>query len=47
MKNSRVVFNFPDKDKHDPVGYKEINCDLISDVKMYLTRKARYVARGQ
>ena len=33
-----------DKGNHVPVGYKEINCHLIFNVKMYLTRKARYVS---
>ena len=44
MKNSRVVFNFLDQDNHVLVGYKDITCNLIFDVKMNLTRKARYVA---
>ena len=36
MKNSRVTFNFLDKDDHAPVGYKKITCCLIFYVKMYL-----------
>ena len=35
-----------DKDTSVPVGYIEIMCHLIFDVKMDLTRKARYVAGG-
>jgi hypothetical protein len=29
-----------------PVGYKEIKCHMIFDVKMDFTRKARFVAGG-
>ena len=46
MKNSRFAFNFLDKEDHDPVGYKEIICHLIYDVKIDLIRKSRYVAGG-
>ena len=46
MKNSRVTLNFLDRYDHVPVGYKEITCHFIFDVKMDLTRKARYVAGG-
>ena len=46
MKNSRVVFNFLDQDNHVLVGYKDITCNLIFDVKMNLTSKFRYVAGG-
>ena len=46
MKNSRFVFNVLDKDYHVLVGYKDITCRLIFDVKMDLTRKVRYVAGG-
>ena len=46
MKNSRIAFEILDKDASIPVGYKEITCHLVFDVKMDLTRKARYVAGG-
>ena len=46
MKNSRVAFNFLDRYNHALVGYKEITCHLMFDIKMELTRKARYVAGG-
>ena len=46
MKNSRVAFNFLDRYNHALVGYKEITCHLIFDVKMDPTRKARYLAGG-
>ena len=34
----------PDAADQPPIGYTEITCHLIVDVKMDLTRKARYVA---
>ena len=46
MKNSRIDFNFLDRDNHAPVGYKDISFRLIFDDKMDLTRKARYVSGG-
>ena len=46
MKNSRIAFQFLDIDDSPPLGYTEITCRLIFDVKMDLARKARYVAGG-
>ena len=46
MENSRVAFNLLGVDDGPPVGFKEITCHMIFDVKMDLTRKARYVAGG-
>ena len=46
MKNSRVAFQLLGRDERPPVGFKEITCHLVFDVKMDLTRKARYVAGG-
>ncbi len=46
MANVKVAFKFKHKDDAPPVGYKEIRCHLIFYVKMDLTRKARFVARG-
>ena len=46
MKKSRVAFDLIDKEDHDPVGYKEVTCHQIFDIKMNLTRKYRYVAIG-
>ena len=46
MKNLRIASEVLDKDASVPVGYKEIMCHLIFEVKMNLTRKARYVAGG-
>jgi hypothetical protein len=45
MKNVMPEFEFPDDDKV-PIGYTEIDCHMIFDVKMDLTRKACYVAGG-
>ena len=46
MKNSIVAFNLLDRENYALVGYKEMTCHLIFDVKMDLTRKARYEAGG-
>ena len=45
MKNVMPAFEFRDDDKM-PIGYKEIGCHMIFDVKMDLTRKSRLVSRG-
>ena len=46
MNNSRIAFQVLDIDDHPPIGYIEITCHLIFDVKMDLTRQARYLAGG-
>ena len=46
MKNSMLNFNYLDKGNHAPLGYKELTCHLIYDVKIDFTRKYRYVAGG-
>ena len=46
MKNSMFTFNYLDRGNNAPLGYKEITCHLISDVKIDFIRKARYVAGG-
>ena len=46
MANSRIAFEVLEEGDRPPVGYTEITCHLIFDVKMDLTRKARYVAGG-
>ena len=43
MKNVKPAFEFRNDDKM-PIGYKEIGCHMIFDVKIYLTRKIRLVA---
>jgi Reverse transcriptase (RNA-dependent DNA polymerase) len=45
MKNVMAAFEFKDDDKV-PTGYKKIDCHIIFDVKVDLTRKARLVAGG-
>lgn len=46
MQNVNVAFDILDSKKDIPVGYKEIKCHIIFDIKMDLTRKARLVAGG-
>ena len=45
-KNSRVAFKLLERGQPPPVGFKEITCHLIFDLKLDMTRKARYVAGG-
>lgn len=46
MKNVKIAFEFFEPGAKPPVGYKEIKCFIVWDVKMDLTRKARFVASG-
>ena len=46
MGNSRIAFEVLEEGVRPPVGYTGIACHLIFDVKMDLTRKARYIAGG-
>ena len=46
MTNSRVAFHLLEKGEKAPVAHTEITCHLIFDIKLDLTRKARYVAGG-
>ena len=46
MKNSRCAFELLSRDAKAPVGFKKITCHLVFDIKLDLTRKARYVAGG-
>jgi hypothetical protein len=46
MKNVRVAFKVLDNDKNVPVGYLQIPCRLLFDVKLDFTRKTRLVAGG-
>jgi hypothetical protein len=45
MRNVKPAFEFKDNNKV-PIGYKHIDCHMIFDVKLDLTRKARFVAGG-
>jgi hypothetical protein len=47
MKNNAIAFRFLEPDEHIPVGSTWIPCHLSFDVKLDLTRKARFVAGGQ
>ena len=46
MENSQVDFQLLGHEDKSPVGYKEIPCHLIFDVKMGLTQKSQYVVGG-
>ncbi len=46
MKNVQVAFRFLPEGERAPIGYKQIPCHIIFDVKMDFTRKARFVAGG-
>jgi hypothetical protein len=47
MQNVHAAFNIQD-DSKKPVGYKEISCHLLFDVKLdTLAQKVRFVAGGQ
>ena len=46
MGNVKVAFKFLDDGTKMPLGFKEITCHMIYDVKFDLTRKARYVGGG-
>ena len=46
MTNTKITFRFLDDKIAPPVGHTRINCHIIFDVKMDLTRKARFVAGG-
>ena len=42
MNDSRIAFQVLDADDQLPIGYTEITCHLIFDVKMDLTTKAMW-----
>ena len=46
MKNVEVAFKFLDEGEKMPIGFKQIMCHLIFDIKFDLARKARYVGGG-
>ena len=46
MTNVKVAFKFLGHGMPPPVGFTHIRCHIIFDVKMDLTRKARFVAGG-
>jgi hypothetical protein len=46
LKNVQVAYKFLDEGDRAPIGYKEIPCHIIFDVKMDFARKARFMAGG-
>ena len=46
MKNNRIAFEILDKDEEIEPGRTYMQCYMIFDVKMDMTRKARFVANG-
>jgi len=46
LKNVQVAFKFLDDDDSVPVGYKQIPCHIIFDIKMDFSRKACFIAGG-
>ena len=44
MTNVKIAFKFLDDGTPPPPGYKQIHCFIIFDVKINLSRKARFVA---
>ena len=46
MRNVRVAFEVLPEGSSPPPTYKELHCYMVFDVKMDLTRKARFVANG-
>ena len=47
MKNVKIAFNILDNKREIPLGYKEMRCDIIFDVKMESFKsKAQLVADG-
>jgi hypothetical protein len=46
MKNAFPAFEFLDEGAVKPIGYQQITCHLVFDIKMDFTRKACFVAGG-
>ena len=46
MKNVMPAFRILDDDDKIPIGYTQIPCHMIFDIKIDFTRKARFVAGG-
>lgn len=46
MKNNRVAFEVIPEGESPPHDYQQLECYMIFDIKMDMTRKARYVANG-
>jgi hypothetical protein len=46
MTNNKIAFEFLDDEAPMPIGYKQMRGHMIFDIKLCLTRKARWVAVG-
>ena len=46
MKNVHTSFNFIEDDANIPIGFQQIRCHLVFDIKIYFTHKARLVVGG-
>jgi hypothetical protein len=46
MTNNKIAFEFLDDEAPMPIGYKQMRGHMIFDIKLCLTRKARWVADG-
>ena len=46
MKNVSIAFNTLEPEANVPIGYQNIRCHLVFDVKMEFTHEARLVAGG-
>ena len=46
MRNNRIAFDILDEGQSVEPGRKYLECYMIFDVKMDMTRKARFVANG-
>ena len=44
--NTKIAFEILPKGKRPKPGYAKIRCHMVFDVKMDMTRKARFVAGG-
>jgi hypothetical protein len=46
MTNNKIAFEFLNDEAPMPIGYKQMRGHIIFDIKLCLTRKARWVADG-
>ena len=44
MKNVHIAFNFIEDYAHIPIGFQQIRCQLVFDIKMNFTYKVHLVA---
>ena len=46
MKNVHIAFNFIEDYAHIPIGFQQIRCQLVFDIKMNFTYKVHLVEGG-